>query len=464
MKFIRIFLWGLVATMTLQGFLKADEYGVGASMMGGMSLTMSIWGEKAKGLVGLGPRYVPLPYALVVAALQETSRHPGIQAAPQLKQALVHEQQIWRGFRDKQIGWMLRHSALIGALQAEPSGRTVWAHWYDALNATERIATAQQADLCVVNTNRAHCLEATRAVATTNTAIQRIRQVIHVWMDVLQMQPVRAALWWRLTQNSSALDVLFDAFADTMAQLHNVSWAGDVRVSQLVDGVWRFAGSGVTNNMWLERLLGSLLEGEVWVACLEHVRQRESRIREMMTATGVQELYHSHERILNASLRVVTSSGTESRLIMDWFAEMGVKAWWMGDDIPAIVRRCVGTESGDCRRVGPTEIAAMSAHLMEAGAVLEDWTRRLFIGMWNGLPALALLFLVEFAVLCLYVRGPTATATNGKPDQQVMVLRLEPVVNAAYMPSVSAATSRKRRLSQHQQQRRLTDLNSSVEP
>lgn len=459
MKFIRIFLWGLVATMTLQGFFKADEYGAGASMMGGMSLMMSILGEKAKGLVGLGPRYMPLPHALVVAALQETMRHPGIQAAPQLKQALVHEQHIWRGFRDKQIGWMLRHSALIGALQSEPSGRNVWFRWYETLNTTERVAANQRTSLCMVNANRAQCVEAERAFTSTKTAIQRIQQIIQVWTDVLQMQPVRTALWWRLTQNSSALDVSFDEFTDAMSRLHNVSWAGDARVTQLVTDVWRFAGSGVTNDTWLERVMGSLLEGEVWVACLEHVRQRESRIREMMTATGVQELYHAHERILNASLRVVVG-GPEARLIMDWFAEMGSKAWWMGDDIPSIVRRCVGTESGDCRRVGPTEIAAMSAHLMEAGAVLEDWTRRLFIGMWNGLPVLALLFLVEFAVLCLYVRVPNTSETKPKTtESQVMVLRLEGLSGYTRNPPAL----RKRRLSQ-QQQIRLTDLNLSDGP
>lgn len=422
MKFIRIFLWGLVAAMTLQGFLKADEYGIQASMMGGMTLTVSIWGEKAKGLVGLGPRYVPLPKALVSVALQETARHPGIQAAPQLKQALGQEQHIWRGLRDKQINWMLRHSALVGAIQSDPAGRAIWSHWYEVLNTTEQIASIQRSALCVVKANRVHCNDAEKAYVATNVIIQRIRQIIHVWVDVLQLQPVRAALWWRLTQNTSLLDASFDHYADQSARLHDVTWAGDMRVSRLIEEVYRFAGSGITNSTWLERILGSLMEGEIWAACLEHVRLREVRIREMMMATGVQDLYNAHERILNASLRVVSGS-VESRLVMDWFAEMSAKAWWMGDEIPAVVRRCVASENGDCYRVGPTEIAAMSAHLGETEALLEDWTRRLFIGMWNGLPALGLLFLVEFAILCLYARSPDTKPITADPH--VMVLRLE---------------------------------------
>lgn len=431
MKFIRIFLWGLVATMTLQGFLKADEYGVSTSMMGGISMIMTIWGEKAKGLIGLGPHYVPLPHAVVAAALQETARHPGIQAAPQLKHALTQEQHIWRGFRDKQIGWMLQHSALVGALQSDPSGRVVWSHWMQRLNVTETMLAQQRANLCMVSKTRPQCVTATSVVAHLEQEVAMIQRAIHVWSDVLQMQPVRTSLWWRVTQNTSALDASFDHYAAAMARLHNVTWAQDPRVGALIADVQRFASGGVTSNMWLERVMASLMEGEVWAACLEHVRQRESRVREMMMATGVQDLYNAHERILNASLRVVAATGAEQRMVMDWFAEMGAKAWWMGDDIPAVVRRCVGTENGECRRIGPTEIAAMTAHMGEAGAVLADWSRRLFIGMWNGLPALGLLFFVEFAVLCLHVRNgggetlPLNMNTKLPNEPHVMVLRLE---------------------------------------
>jgi hypothetical protein len=431
MKFIRIFLWGLVATMTLQGFLKADEYGISTSMMGGISMMMSIWGERAKGLVGLGPHYVPLPHALVAAALQETAHHPGIQAAPQLKHALHQEQHIWRGFRDKQISWMLQHSALVGAIQSDPSGRTVWSYWHDLLNVTETLLRQQQAARCVVNANRPHCIANSAAITVYEHQIHRIHRVIHVWNDVLQMQPVRTAIWWRVTQNTSALDASFDHYTASMARLHNVTWANDPRIASLLQDIRRFTTSGVTNNTWLERIMTSLMEGEVWAACLEHVRQRESRVREMMMATGVQDLYNAHERILNASLRVV-AAGAEHRLVLDWFAEMGAKAWWMGDDIPAVVRRCVATENGECRRIGPTEISAMTAHMGAAGAVLEDWSRRLYIGMWNGLPALGLLFLVEFAVLCLHVRGSGSVGGSGDSpikaigdEPRIMVLRLE---------------------------------------
>jgi hypothetical protein len=424
MKFIRIFLWSLVTLMTLQGFLKADEYGVSTSMVGGVSLMMSAWGERAKGLVGLGPRYVPLPQALVAAALQETARHPGIQAAPQLKAALVQEQHIWRGFRDKQIGWMLQHSSLVGALQSDPTGRDTWSRWYSVLNVTEQLLAQQRAGLCMIGSGRSQCVIAAAAVAQTELRVQQLKRIIHVWTDVLQMQSVRAGLWWRVTQNTSALDASFDHYAAAAARLHNVSWVRDERITALLEDTRRFAQSGVTTSVWLQRVLASLMEGEIWVACLEHVRQRESRIREMMMATGVQDLYNAHERILNASLRVV-SAGPEHRTVLEWFAEMSAKAWWMGDDLPAVVRRCIGTENGDCRRIGPSEITAMTAHMGEATAVLEDWSRRLFIGMWNGLPALGLLFLVECTVMCLQLRGRTDYTKPAATEPQIMVLRLE---------------------------------------
>jgi hypothetical protein len=423
MKFIRLFLWGLVAAMTMQGFLKADEYAISSSMVGGISLMMSVWGERAKGVVGLGTRYVPLPQALVAAALQETARHPGIQSAPQLKHALTQEQNVWRGFRNKQINWMLRHSTLIGAIQADPIGRVVWSRWYDVLNMTQPALVLQRSQICMVNTGRTPCVAARVAVATLEREVQQIQRIIQVWTDVLQMQPVRADLWWRVTQNTSVLDASFHHYTAAMARLHNVSWVRDPRVSQLIEDTARFTASGITNNTWLESTLASLMEGDVWAACMEHVRQRESRIREMMMATGVQDLFNAHDRILNASLRVVTATA-EHKMVLDWFAEMSAKAWWMGEDIPTIVRRCVGTENGECRRIGPTEITAMTAQIGEAGAVLEDWSRRLFIGMWNGMPALALLFLVEFAILCLHARTQTPLTQQLK-EPHVMVLRLE---------------------------------------
>lgn len=64
--------------------------------------------------------------------------------------------------------------------------------------------------------------------------------------------------------------------------------------------------------------MGSLLTGEMWGACLEHVR-------DLMMIAGIREMEEAHERVLNASLRVV--SDTDRRMVQDWFGEMTGDAW-----------------------------------------------------------------------------------------------------------------------------------------
>jgi hypothetical protein len=72
-----------------------------------------------------------------------------------------------------------------------------------------------------------------------------------------------------------------------------------------------------------------------------------------MMAAGVKDLMNAHERVFNATLRVVPAATTaDMQRVHDWFGEMAGYAWWLGDDIPAIVRRCVGQEGGDCIRIG----------------------------------------------------------------------------------------------------------------
>jgi hypothetical protein len=146
----------------------------------------------------------------------------------------------------------------------------------------------------------------------------------------------------------------------------------------------------------------SLLEGDVWAAAMEHVRARETRVRELMIAAGVQELWAVHEQILTASLKTLGESNTENRkLAEDWFGEIASYAWWLPDEVPGIVRRCIGQEGGDCSRIGPTEIQALLVQQREQSRILEDWTRRIFIGMWNAMPVIGLLFALELIVLIL---------------------------------------------------------------
>jgi len=87
--------------------------------------------------------------------------------------------------------------------------------------------------------------------------------------------------------------------------------------------------------------------------------------------------------------------------VEDWFGEMASYAWWLPDEVAGIIRRCIGQEGGDCSRIGPTEIQTLMVQYVERNRILEDWTRRLFIGMWNAMPIIGILFILEIIVLVL---------------------------------------------------------------
>jgi hypothetical protein len=139
MFYIRLFLWGLVAAMTLQGWLHADEYGTAATLVGGVTMTMSVWSESfvasMKGLLSSGPKFIGLPRALVVSALQESARHPIIKTLPRLKSTLEGHQKVWNTFRDAHVTWSLSHMDLIGGLQTEAV--SLWNFWPDQRHSTE---------------------------------------------------------------------------------------------------------------------------------------------------------------------------------------------------------------------------------------------------------------------------------------------------------------------------------------
>ena len=424
MNLIRAFLWGLVATMTLQGFLHADEYGSAASMVGGMSLTMSIWGEAlsagTRSLFWSEPKFVPLPKALVLSALHETARHPGLQIVPQLQRKIKAHQKVWDLFRDREMEWMLEHADLVGGLLSDPDAVLLWSPWPDRVAATTVELTAAKAKECAVSMfHQASCQAAAATVARLETQLAQQKAVVAEWDRVLTLSRwASAAGLVGAVQNASTQgpaaaasragknNRIFVEFEQEIARLHDVTEPDDARLWALVERSHNISLSLTeeNGNYWLRQLLESLLIAQAWNGCLDHVLQRESRVRRLMVAAGVQELFNVHERSLNASL-VVTSNAAEVRMIQDWFGEMAGYAWWLPDDVPSLVRRCVGQEAGDCTRVGPTEIVALSSQIAERSRIVEDWVRCVFIGMWNAIPAVGLLFVVEILLLCLSSRG-----------------------------------------------------------
>jgi hypothetical protein len=426
MFYIRLFLWGLVAAMTLQGWLHADEYGTAATLVGGVTMTMSVWSESfiasMKGFLSSGPKVIGLPRALVSAALQESGRHPIIKTLPRLKITLEGHQKVWNAFRDAHVSWSLSHMDLIGGLHTEAA--ELWNFWPSQQNATAVLLNATRKSRCLMRSSTRSCTAIEDTIQSLSLRLEKENAAEKAWASVLGFHDStswqKAETWWLATQESigsveyndhieTAITLLspgqvavvesraasFALFQTALRALHNVTEVTDERIELMLRSIQTMPAP---LNPWIHRLLASLLEGDVWAAAMEHVRARESRVRELMIAAGVQELWATHERILAASLKAI---GGNHKLAEDWFGEMASYAWWLPDEVPGIVRRCIGQEGGDCSRLGPTEIQALLVQHREQIRILEDWTRRIFIGMWNAMPVIGLLFALELIVLIL---------------------------------------------------------------
>jgi hypothetical protein len=414
MKFIRIFLWVLVASMTLQGYLHADEYGTATSLVGGISLSMSIWKESLLSSVQTlwtTPTHVPLPRAFVVAAIRETTRHPGLHTLPPLRRSLAEHMRRWDAFRDMEVRWMLLHTDLVGALATE--GRDTWTRWNHEQDEATAIITEQYRAYCKVLLS-SRCAERRRLVAAAEERHANATRAIRAWERALRMDPSLSLVdWWGAIGGgaSANFDNMTDEFYRGLQTLHDVAWPSDFRVRER-EADARMIAQFVRGDIWIQRFIESLLTRDLWATCLEHLRRRETRIHELMIAAGVQDMVNTHERILNASLRVVEPPG---QIVHDWFAEAYGYAWWMPDEIPAIVRRCIKQMVGDCTRIGPTEIVSLSAQFDERVRIIGDWTRRVFLGLWNALPAVALLFVLELIVLIVPQRRIYTYLEEGPP-------------------------------------------------
>jgi hypothetical protein len=418
MKFIRIFLWFLVAAMTLQGYLHADEYGTAISLIGGISLSLSIWKERMassiQSLWTTAPSYIPLPRAFVIAAIRETARHPGLHMLPSLRRALSEQRERVDAFRHVEIQWMLRHTDLVGAIATE--GRYVWEHWATQKDIAFSIIAANTRLYCSFLPST-QCSIRAKQIEKAESLLANATKAIDVWGRVLHMDMTIDILhWWNGISASNYIDTDIHNYHITLRTLHDIHWPSDVRLRKLQDERIRIVEP--IGDTWLRLLLKSLLERDMWYACLEHLKTKEMRLHTLMLTTDVHDMIIANEKMLNASLR----ASDTPQMIRDWFAEASGYAWWMGDDIPAIVHRCSRHTVGDCARIGPTEIVSLSTQYDERVRIIEDWTRRLFLGLWNALPALGLLFALELIVLIVpqrriyvHIDGESILAKYNRP-------------------------------------------------
>jgi hypothetical protein len=352
--------------MTGHGYL----YGTNS----GISLTVSIWtemvGERLRTLLWAPPSYVRVPRALVAAALRNKQSQ-----SPSMRAAIRNEQATWDAFSEAHLDWRLRHVRVLES----PALAATRDRWVDRYNAAERELDVATAALCRVNIGRACAAAKQRHVDLVDT-VSHLRHLANVWRALFRGEEVSA-------RDLTTSTVKLTEFYANLTRFHDVRSHQDVRVVTALS--WAATGSRPL-------VVASLLEGEVWRACLEHTGVRQNRLMELALATG----FGDHERAMNASLLGIMGD-KEQMLVREWFGEIAGYGWVLSAtdaEVPAIVRRCVTQEAGECRRITPVEIVAMEQHMV--------WSSRLIAGMWSAMPVILLLFVIELASVCVVFRSP----------------------------------------------------------
>ena len=352
--------------MTGHGYL----YGTNS----GISLTVSIWtemvGERLRTLLWAPPSYVRVPRALVSAALRNKQSQ-----SPSMRAAIRDEQAVWDAFSEAHLEWRLRHLRVLES----PALAATRDRWVDRYVAAERELDVATVALCRVTIGR-DCAAAKQRHADLADTVGHLRRLADVWRALLRGEEVSAR---DLTTETAKLT----EFYGNLTRFHDVRSRQDVRVVTAL--TWAATGPRPP-------VVASLLEGEVWRACLEHTGVRQQRLMELALATG----FGDHERAMNASLLGITGD-KEQMLVREWFGEIAGYGWVLSAtdaEVPAIVRRCVTQEAGECRRITPVEIVAMEQHMV--------WSSRLIAGMWSAMPVILLLFVIELASVCIAFRSP----------------------------------------------------------
>lgn len=399
---IRVFLWTLVGALFIQGFLHAETYGSAPTMLGGMGLTMSIWKEN---LVGLVKDVASIPKAFVEAALKETARHPNTLQIPQIQRRMAVIQRTMTDFRGHEMAWYMEYADLIGGIQTEPDGVALWSTVMEtARNVSDALKEAQrnQTRNCGLWTTSA-CILARQSVQSLNIT----SSAAIIWRDIMSFRHVSAKDWWWSTGGNTSF---LQPFYRSLKTLHNVTGPSDLRLKAIQAQVPRLT-EGLS--VWKAALFRTLLVGDVWTTCVEFVKAQDIRLHHILIISGYQELQNRHARVLNASVYMLTEK--EAKTVQTWFDEAASWSWWLSDDIVHIVKRCVGQTHGDCALIGPTEIAALTTRMAEGRRIAEDWSRRILIGLWNGMPAVALVFILDMLVLLV--------GTCRKGDQSVTIMQ-----------------------------------------
>jgi hypothetical protein len=254
--------------MSLQGYLHADEYGLATSLVGGISLSMSIWKESFLSSVQTlwaTHTHVPLPRAFVVAAIRETTRHPGLHTLPPLRRSLAEHMRRWDAFRDMEVRWMLRHTDLVGAIATE--GKDVWIRWNKVRDDATVLIENQYRTYCRILPST-RCGERNKIVAIAKESLANATRAVVAWERALRMDRSLSLLdWWGVIGGvaTTNFDGMTTEFYRALQALHDIAWPSDSRVRDREVSA-RSITDLVVGDIWTKRMVESLLNRDLWAA------------------------------------------------------------------------------------------------------------------------------------------------------------------------------------------------------
>jgi hypothetical protein len=385
MWLIRGFLWSLVASVCYQGYHspQTSSAWIGSAWIGSAWIELGFSSTKA------------IPRVFVQEAIKETQKHPRLLEIPTIQKRLVEVKHTLDYLRKSQLLWRLDVQDIITSLQVEKP-------WRHAVSRVKELQKKVGKESCWLPTQG--CREKLRLANQVKNQIRSAKE--DPWLSLMRYETVTAMSF--IQHNyimsrilSDEVHGLYKAFED----LYNVT-AEDARISSLSKTIdrlsWSFKGRS--------QLVKILMLGDLWSACMSHTISQDHRIHSLLDRSGIIEVQHIRERIYNVSVSGLTS--IDHSMVSTWFDEAGIWSWWLPDTIPAIVRRCVTQTTGDCKRIGSTEIDSLMSR--------SDMSKSIHVGLWSGLPLVLSIFASELLTE-YFKKSPPMMISLGLPASTALV-------------------------------------------
>jgi hypothetical protein len=183
---VKLFLWILVATLFMQGFLNAESYGSAPTMLGGMGLTMAILKESlfTTNLIGI-------PRIFVQIAIKETQRHPSTAKIPIIQKRIKILQHSLKELREADLMWSLDYSDLVSGLLADDDALALWNPIFKLKqNLIERMNRLRlnEAEICNTLWITIHCNNLRRRMELVRYELVNVTILAKPWEEILNFQ------------------------------------------------------------------------------------------------------------------------------------------------------------------------------------------------------------------------------------------------------------------------------------